>query len=284
MTHDRTHIVAMTGSYFRGDAEPVLPPQDEARFEAVTYTYYEQLNGYEHLKRLDIDYFFYTGTAPTTSSECSTRTKGRSFTPPTSIRERAPKIKIREVQHIIEELDEWQGTDPVTGFQLVQTPGGRVLRMADLVDDDPARRERTAAALRDPDQNANRDHVAIIVTLGMAKERFDSGPRPTPSSPPFAPWTTIHGSSPASCRAATSPICRSPGAASARAGLEDARIHDLRHCFASRALALGEGLPIIGRLLGHRRVETTARYAHLARDSVRESAERIAVSIAADIL
>ena len=70
----------------------------------------------------------------------------------------------------------------------------------------------------------------------------------------------------------------------ARAGLHDVRIHDIRHSFASRALALGEGLPIIGRLLGHRRVETTARYAHLARDSVRESAERIAASIAEDIL
>ncbi|MCY4558637.1 MAG: site-specific integrase, partial [Chloroflexi bacterium] len=70
----------------------------------------------------------------------------------------------------------------------------------------------------------------------------------------------------------------------AKAGLHDVRIHDIRHSFASRALALGEGLPIIGRLLGHRRVETTARYAHLARDSVRESAERIAVSIANNIL
>ncbi len=69
----------------------------------------------------------------------------------------------------------------------------------------------------------------------------------------------------------------------ARAGLHDMRIHDIRHSFASRALALGEGLPIIGRLLGHRRIETTARYAHLARDSVRDSAERIAVSIADDI-
>ena len=69
-----------------------------------------------------------------------------------------------------------------------------------------------------------------------------------------------------------------------RAGLHDVRIHDIRHSFASRALALGEGLPIIGRLLGHRQVETTARYAHLARDSVGESAERISVSIAADFL
>ena len=56
----------------------------------------------------------------------------------------------------------------------------------------------------------------------------------------------------------------------AQAGIHDVRIHDIRHSFASRALALGEGLPIIGRLLGHRRVETTARYAHLARDSVKE--------------
>ena len=75
-----------------------------------------------------------------------------------------------------------------------------------------------------------------------------------------------------------------PSSIRARAGLHDVRIHDIRHSFASRALALGEGLPIIGRLLGHRRIETTARYAHLARDSVKESAERIAVSIAADIL
>ena len=70
----------------------------------------------------------------------------------------------------------------------------------------------------------------------------------------------------------------------AKVGLHDVRIHDIRHSFASRALALGEGLPIIGRLLGHRRVETTARYAHLARDSVRESVERIAVGIAAEVL
>ena len=70
----------------------------------------------------------------------------------------------------------------------------------------------------------------------------------------------------------------------ARAGLADVRLHDLRHSFASRALALGESLPMIGRLLGHTQVETTARYAHLARDSVREAAARVAESIAADVL
>ena len=70
----------------------------------------------------------------------------------------------------------------------------------------------------------------------------------------------------------------------ARAGIEGVRLHDLRHSFASRALALGEGLPVIGKLLGHARIETTSRYAHLARDLVRESAERVAESIAADLL
>ena len=69
-----------------------------------------------------------------------------------------------------------------------------------------------------------------------------------------------------------------------RAGLEDVRLHDLRHSFASRALALGESLPMIGKLLGHSQVETTARYAHLARDSVHEAAARIADSIGADLL
>ena len=70
----------------------------------------------------------------------------------------------------------------------------------------------------------------------------------------------------------------------ARAGLEDVRLHDLRHSFASRALALGESLPAIGKLLGHSKIQTTARYAHLARDSVRVSAARVAASICADIL
>ena len=68
------------------------------------------------------------------------------------------------------------------------------------------------------------------------------------------------------------------------AGLEDVRLHDLRHSFASRALALGESLPMIGKLLGHTKIQTTARYAHLARDSIHVSAARVAASIGADIL
>ena len=68
------------------------------------------------------------------------------------------------------------------------------------------------------------------------------------------------------------------------AGLDEVRLHDLRHSFASRALALGESLPTIARLLGHARVQTTSRYAHLARDTVREAAARVAADIGGDIL
>ena len=69
-----------------------------------------------------------------------------------------------------------------------------------------------------------------------------------------------------------------------RAGLHGVRIHDCRHSYASRALALGEGLPMIGRLLGHRKITTTARYAHLARDSEKASAAKVGGSIGADLL
>jgi Pseudomurein-binding repeat len=173
IARDRVHIVAMTGSYFRGDAEPVLAPQDEAKFDTVTYTYYEQLNGYEYLKRLDIGYFFYSGPyADDILKVLDPAEKTIVHIPSVTSRE-STKDKIREVEHIIDELGEWQGTDPTTGFQLVKTSEGRVLRIADLVDDDPSKRDRVSAALKDAAQKNNRDHVDIIIALGMAKEGFD---------------------------------------------------------------------------------------------------------------
>ncbi|MBI1919893.1 MAG: DEAD/DEAH box helicase [Geobacter sp.] len=173
IARDRVHIVAMTGSYFRGDAEAVLAPQDESKFDTVTYTYYEQLNGYEYLKQLDIGYFFYSGSyADDILKVLDPAEKTIVHIPNVNSRE-STKDKIREVEHIIEELGEWQGADPVTGFQLVKTPSGHVLRIADLVDDDPSKRDKVSAALKDPTQKNNRDHVDIIIALGMAKEGFD---------------------------------------------------------------------------------------------------------------
>lgn len=173
ITRDRVHIVAMTGSYFRGDAEAVLAPTDEARFDTVTYTYYEQLNGYEYLKQLDIGYFFYSGPYSDSILEVLDPNEKTIVHIPNVNSRESTKDKIREVEHIIEELGEWQGTDPDTGFQLVKTSAGKVLRIADLVDDDSAKRDRVSAALKDPAQKNNRDHVDIIIALGMAKEGFD---------------------------------------------------------------------------------------------------------------
>ncbi len=170
---DKVHVVAMTGSYFRGDTEAVLMPHDEAKFDAVTYTYYEQLNGYQYLKTLDIGYYFYSDAyADDILKVLDPDEKTIIHIPSVNSRE-STKDKIREVEHIIEELGSWQGTDPSTGFQLVKRSDGRVLRIADLVDDDPAKREKVSAALKDPAQKNNRDYVDIIIALGMAKEGFD---------------------------------------------------------------------------------------------------------------
>ena len=68
-----------------------------------------------------------------------------------------------------------------------------------------------------------------------------------------------------------------------KAGLDDVRLHDCRHSYASRALALGEGLPTIGKLLGHRKIATTARYAHLMRDAEKVAATRVGDSIGAHL-
>lgn len=173
IARDRVHIVAMTGSYFRGDAEAVLAPQDESKFDTVTYTYYEQLNGYEYLKQLDIGYFFYNGPYTDDILKVLDPAEKTIIHIPNVNSRESMGDKIKEVEHILHELGEWQGRDPVTGFQLVKTPGGRLLRIADLVDDDPAKRDRVTAALKDPAQKNNRDHVDIIIALGMAKEGFD---------------------------------------------------------------------------------------------------------------
>jgi superfamily II DNA or RNA helicase len=173
VARDKVHIVAMTGSYFRGDAEAVLAPQDEAKFDSVTYTYYEQLNGYRYLKQLDIGYFFYSGSyADDILKVLDPAQKTIIHIPSVNSRE-STKDKIREVEHILSALGDWQGIDPATGFQLVQTLDGKLLRIADLVDDDVNRRDRVSAALKDAGQKNNRNHVDIIIALGMAKEGFD---------------------------------------------------------------------------------------------------------------
>lgn len=177
MERDKVHIVAMTGSYFRGDAIAVLAPQDEVKFDTVTYTYYEQLNGYEYLKSLDIGYFFYTGRyLDAIMKVLDPSLKTIVHIPNVNSRE-STKDKHKEVEEIMDALGDWKGIDPVTGFNMIALPadkGGRTIKVADLVDDgDPARRTKVLGALKDASQRTNRDNVDIIIALGMAKEGFD---------------------------------------------------------------------------------------------------------------
>lgn len=173
MARDRAHLVAMTGSYFRGDAAAVMAPEDEARFANVTYTYYEQLNGYQHLKKLDIGYFFYAGSYMDDILKVLDPAEKTIVHIPNVNSRETPADKNTQVDEIMRSLGTWEGTDPTTGFQLVRAPDGRLLRIADLVNDDPGKRERVSAALKDPAHKNNRDHVDIIIALGMAKEGFD---------------------------------------------------------------------------------------------------------------
>ena len=174
ISRDKVHMVAVTGSYFRGDSEAVLAPIDEARFETVTYTYYEQLNGYQWLKSLDIGYFFYTGPyVDAVGKVLDPALKTIVHIPNVNARE-SLKDKQREVDEIMHGMGVWQGIDPVTGFHQVLAHDGRILKVADLVDDsDQAKRSRVLTALKDPAQKNNRDHVDVIIALGMAKEGFD---------------------------------------------------------------------------------------------------------------
>ena len=174
IARDKVDLVAMTGSYFRGDAEAVLSPQDEAKFETVTYTYYEQLNGYEYLKSLDIGYFFYTGRyLEAIMKVLDPALKTIVHIPNVNSRE-STKDKHKEVEEIMDALGTWKGVDPLTGFHAIELPEGRTIKVADLVDDgDSAKRSKVLNALKDSSQRNNRDHVDIIVALGMAKEGFD---------------------------------------------------------------------------------------------------------------
>lgn len=173
ITRDKVHVVAMTGSYFRGDAEAVLSPEDEANFETVTYTYYEQLNGYEYLKSLDIGYYFYSsGDYTHEIREVLDPSEKTIVHIPHPASRESQKDKYSEVERIFSALGDWEGSDEDTGFQLIRTSEGKLIKVADLVDDDP-KRDKVSAALKRPEAKSNRDFVDVIIALGMAKEGFD---------------------------------------------------------------------------------------------------------------
>nr|WP_244271726.1 MULTISPECIES: DEAD/DEAH box helicase [unclassified Pseudovibrio] len=167
---EQAHIMAMTGSYFRGDTAPVLMPEDEAKFTSVTYSYYEQLDGYEHLKSLGIGYKFYRGNYIDALHDALDPAKKTIIHIPHVASAEAYDHKDTQVGDIQSAIGLHQGVDDVTGYDLIKAKDGRVLKVADLVNDDPKTRVKVMSAL----QNAKkRDAVDMIIALGMAKEGFD---------------------------------------------------------------------------------------------------------------
>lgn len=171
MANTNAHILAMTGSYFRGDGVPVLRAEDEARFHPVTYNYYQQLNGYQYLKNLVIGYKFYQGNYLDAVSEVLDTTKKTIIHIP-SVNSRAATGlgKHTEVDEIMQKIGTVRYTDYNTTIKYVVTPDGRELKIANLVEETASERETLQRYLRNIKK---KEDVDIIIALGTAKEGFD---------------------------------------------------------------------------------------------------------------
>lgn len=170
MDSTNAHILAMTGSYFRGDGIPVLMPEDEAKFYKVTYNYYEQLNGYKYLKSLGIGFHFYHGKYMDAINEVLDTDKKTILHIPNVNSGESTKDKYIEVDTIIDKIGEIVSVDPGTNIISVKRSDGKIIKVADLVNDNPEDREKTISYLRNI---TSVDDVDLIIALGMAKEGFD---------------------------------------------------------------------------------------------------------------
>ena len=165
------HIMAMTGSYFRGDAIPVMRPEDEARFQpTINYNYYQQLSGYKYLKSLGIGYQFFTGKYINAIPEALDTTKKTLIHIPNVNSKTSYAQKYDEVADIIRCIGEIVETDYEHYIHHVRTPDGRILKVGDLVEDDSRRRDALQAYLQ---RMNSRDALDILIALGTAKEGFD---------------------------------------------------------------------------------------------------------------
>lgn len=175
MSSTNVQIIAMTGSYFRGDAIPILTPEDEAEFDKVTYTYYEQLNGYTYLETLGIGYHFYQGSYlddGALDAVLDPSKKTIIHIPNVNSKESTQVGKHEEVQKIYDIIGEWQSQDSETGIEYVTDKDGVTRKVANLVDDDPMHRAKITKYLSEVARE-DINGVDIIIALGMAKEGFD---------------------------------------------------------------------------------------------------------------
>lgn len=167
LANSTAHVVAMTGSYFRGDSVPILAPEDEQKFDKVSYTYYEQLEGYQYLKSFAMGYNFYRGRYTDALHEVLDTSKKTIIHIPNVNSGESTKDKYDEVDRILDELGQ-AVPDPKTGLWLVTEETGRVLKVADLVTEEG--REKVQDYLN---KMTSLDDLDIIIALGMAKEGFD---------------------------------------------------------------------------------------------------------------
>jgi len=171
MANTSAHIIAMTGSFFRGDSVPILLPEEEAKFTSVIYNYYQQLNGYKHLKTLGIGYHFYQRSYLSAIDEVLDTNKKTILHIPNVNAGESTKDKYKEVDSILDIIGTVEFQDEETGLLHVKRKGdGKIIKVADLVNDNPKDRDKVAAYLRDMDDV---DDLDLIIALGMAKEGFD---------------------------------------------------------------------------------------------------------------
>lgn len=179
MEKSSAHIAAMTGSYFRGDNVPVMLPSEEAKFTKVTYNYYDQLNGYEYLKSLGIGYHFYQGRyykknqdrEISALEEILDESLKTIIHIPSVNSAESSKEKYEEVSHVIDCIGELEYQDSETGVLFVKSKrSSRILKIADLVNDNPKERDKVVAYLRGV---STAEDIDMVIALGMAKEGFD---------------------------------------------------------------------------------------------------------------
>jgi len=171
MKKSTAHIIAMTGSYFRGDSIPILLPENEAKFTKVTYNYYEQLNGYDFLKSLGIGYHFYQDKYTDAIMEVLDTDKKTILHIPNVNSGESTKEKHNEVDFIIDAIGVIDHQDSETGvIHVKRHEDGKLIKIADLVEDSSRERDKIVNYLREANEL---DDIDIIIALGMAKEGFD---------------------------------------------------------------------------------------------------------------
>lgn len=174
LNESEAHIMAMTGSYFRGDGVPVLEPDLEAKFNTVTFSYYDQLSGYKYLKTISLSYDFYSGTYFKTLKKDLDLQKKTIIHIPNINSKESTKAKYNEVDEILDIIGTLVSEEEDTGVYIMRTKEGKELRVLDLVEDTPSIRAVRQKYLAE--HAGERDAVDIIIALNLAKEGFDWPP------------------------------------------------------------------------------------------------------------